>query len=78
MRVKYCFLITKPALLETLETFAAIGMSSDDFNMKDEDEDYAPVKKKSRRPKPRLPPSLFWYIPTEVLKSKDGTKKLGR
>ena len=31
-------------------------MSSDDLNMKDEDEDHAPVKKKSRRPKPLLPP----------------------
>ena len=72
MRVKYCFLITKPALSLELETFAAFGMSSDDLNMMYEDEDHAPIKKKSRRPKPRLPPSLFWYIPTDVLNSKEG------
>ena len=55
-------------------------MSSDDLtleNLNMKDDDHAPVSKKSRSPKARLPPSLLWQIPTEVLKQKDGNKKVG-
>ena len=35
----------------------------------DEDEDHAPVMKKSRRRSPRMPPSILWYIPIDMLSS---------
>ena len=51
------------------------SLTIDDLSI--EDDDCPPAwRKKSRTPKPRLPPSLLWQIPSDVLKQKEGRKKL--